>query len=111
MSFIALFLPAGISLMIRHKRNQELKWRIPESILEYVVLVLINVLLSQCIIVYLLGIHEVDMSAFQSFPFFTKYLVIAMLIGWLMPYVEEIGRKYVEISFSVGDKPEDEEKE
>ena len=111
MSFIALFLPAGISLMIRHKRNQELKWRIPESILEYVVLVLINVLLSQCIIVYLLGIHEVDMSAFQSFPFFTKYLVIAMLIGWLMPYVEEIGRKYIEISFSVGDKLEDEEKE
>lgn len=111
MSFIALFLPAGISLMIRHKRNQELKWKIPESILEYVVLVLVNVLLSQCIIVYLLGIHEVDMSAFQSFPFFTKYLVIAMLIAWLVPYVEEIGRKYIEVSFLVEKKPADREKE
>lgn len=111
MSFIALFLPAGISLMIRHKRNQELKWRIPESILEYAILAMINVLLSQGIIVYLLGIREVDMSALQSFPFFTKYLVIAMIIAWLVPYVEEIGRKYIEISFSVGEKPKDEEKE
>ncbi len=111
MSFIALFLPAGISLMIRHKRNQELKWRIPESILEYAVLVLINVLFCQCIIVYLLGVHEVDMSALQRFPFFTKYLIIAMITAWLVPYVEEIGRKYFGISFLVEEKPEDREKE
>ena len=111
MSFIALFLPAGISLMIRHRRKQELKWRIPENILEYAVLVLINVLLSQGIIVYLLGIDEVDMSAFQSFPFFTKYLVIAMIIAWLVPYVEEIGRQYIGISFFVGENSKDEEKE
>lgn len=111
MSFIALFLPACVSLMIRHKRNTELKWKMPESILEYAVLVLLNVLLSQCVVVYLLGIHEVDMSAFQSFPFFTKYMVIAMGIAWLMPYVDEIGRKYIGISFSVEKKPQAEEKE
>jgi len=111
MSFIALFLPACISLMIRHKRNKELKWGIPESIFEYAILVIINVLVSQCIIVYILGIKEVDISALQSFPFFTKYLVISIVIAWLMPYVEEIGRKYISISFSVGEGTKEKGKE
>ena len=101
MSFVALFLPACISLIIRHKRNKTSKWSVPESILEYAVLVMINVLFSQCIVVYILGVHEVDMSALQSFPFFTKYLVISMILAWLAPYVEEIGHKYIKVSFSV----------
>lgn len=101
MSFIALFLPACISLIIRHKRNRELKWGIPESILEYAVWVMINVLVSQCIIVYVFRIGEVDISALNSFPFFTKYLVISIVIAWIMPYLEEIGRKYIGISFVV----------
>ncbi|MBD5505071.1 MAG: hypothetical protein HDR09_15405 [Lachnospiraceae bacterium] len=101
MSFIALFLPACISLIIRHKRNDKLKWSVPESIIEYAILVLVNVLVSQCVIVYVLGIGGVDMSAFQSFPFFTKYLVISMALAWLTPYLEEIGRKYISVSFKV----------
>lgn len=101
MSFIALFLPACISLMIRHKRNKELSWRIPESILEYAVCVIFNVLLSQCIIVYVLRIDAVDITAFRSFPFFTKYMVISLFVAWLMPYVVEIGHKYIKVSFSV----------
>lgn len=101
MSFIALFLPACLSLIIRHKRNKELGWSMPESILEYAVLVIFNVLLSESIIVYVLRVEAVDVTAFQSFPFFTKYMVISLLIAWLMPYVEEIGRKYIQISFSV----------
>ncbi|MDE7130558.1 MAG: hypothetical protein K2O65_02005 [Lachnospiraceae bacterium] len=101
MSFIALFFPACISLVIRHKRNDRLEWGVPESIIEYAILVLINVLVSQCIVIYVLGIDGVDMSAFQSFPFFTKYLVISMTIAWLTPYLEEIGRKYISVSFKV----------
>ncbi|MDE5865159.1 MAG: hypothetical protein K2H31_00950 [Lachnospiraceae bacterium] len=101
MSFIALFLPACISIMIRHKRNKELKWSLPESILEYAVLVMINVLISQCIVVYIFRISEVGMSSFHSFPFFTKYLAISMIIAWVMPYLVEIVRKYFEVSFSV----------
>ena len=34
------------------------------------------------------GYGQVDMTAFQSFPFFTKYLVISMSIAWLTPYIE-----------------------
>lgn len=101
MSFIALFLPACISLIIRHKRNDRLKWSVPESIIEYAVLVLVNVLVSQCIVIYVLGIDGVDVSAFQSFPFFTKYLVISMVTAWLTPYLEEIVRKNISVSFKV----------
>lgn len=101
MSFIALFLPSCISLIIRHKRNDRLKWSVPESIIEYAILVLINILLSQCVIVYILGIGEIDISAFQSFSFFTKYLLISMALAWLTPYLEEIRRKYISISFNV----------
>ena len=101
MSFIALFLPACISQVIRHKRNDRLKWSIPESIIEYAILVLINVLISQCIVVYVIGIDGVDMSAFQSFPFFTKYLVISTVLAWLAPYLEEIVRKHIDVSFKV----------
>ena len=77
MSFIALFLPACLSLVIRHKRNKELRWNVPESILEYAILVIINVLLSESIIVYVLHV-EADITALQSFPFFTKYMVISL---------------------------------
>ncbi len=101
MSFIALFLPACISLIIRHKRNGRLKWSVPESIIEYGILVLINVLISQCVVVYVLGIGGVDASAFQSMPFLTKYLVISIVIAWLTPYLEEIGRKNIGVSFKV----------
>ena len=100
MSFIALFLPACLSLIIRHKRNKELNWNIPESILEYAILVIFNVLLSESIIVYVLQI-ETDIASFQSFPFFTKYMVISLFFAWLLPYVEEIGRKYIKVSFTV----------
>lgn len=110
MSFIALFLPACISLAIRHRRNSKLKWSVPESIIEYAVLVLVNVLLSQCIVVYVLGGGGVEASAFQSMPFMTKYLVIAIILAWLLPYLEEIVRKYIDISFkieSAGDSEDD----
>ena len=107
MSFIALFLPACISLMTRHRRNKELTWRIPESILEYAVLVMINVLLTQSVIVYVLGLGAVDITAFCSFPFFTKYMIISIFFAWLIPYVEEIGHKYVSVSFSVDSSAEE----
>lgn len=100
MSFIALFLPASISMLIRNRRKGK-AYCLPESIFEYAIHVLINVFLTQSVVVYLLGISEVDMQALSSFPFFTKYTLIAMVIAWLTPYVEEIICKFVGISFTV----------
>ena len=100
MSFIALFMPASISMMIRNRRKEK-AYSLPASIFEYAVLVLINVFITQSVIVYLLGISEVDMQALNSFPFFTKYTFIAMAIAWLTPYVEEVLCKFIGISFYV----------
>lgn len=111
MSFIALFFPACISLIIRHRRNKELSWSVPESILEYAVWVMLNVLLSECIIVYVLQIGSVDVTALQSFPFFTKYMVIALFLAWLLPYMEEIGRKYIGVSFSVDSRTKENDRD
>lgn len=108
MSFIALFLPACISLVIRHRRNQNSVWSMPQSLLEYGILVLINVLLSGSVIVYGLGVSEVNMEAFSSFPFFTKYVMIASVIAYILPYVEEFFRKYISISFEVKKQDEQE---
>lgn len=107
MSFIALFLPACISMVIRHKRSKKEGWHMPEALLEYGILVLINVFLSTVIIVYGLRISEVNMEAFLSFPFFTKYLFISIFLACILPYVEEFIRKYINISFEV--KRSDEE--
>lgn len=106
MSFIALFMPASISMLIRHRRKKE-DYSFPKSLMEYAVLVMSNVLLSQIVVVYLLRITEVDMTAFRSFPFFTKYMFIAIIIAWLTPYIEEIFCKYVGISFTVEKRDED----
>ena len=76
----------------------------PESILEYAVLVIFNVLLSESVIVYVLQSGAVDVTAFCSFPFFTKYMVISLILAWLIPYVEEIGHRYIKISFTVNSR-------
>lgn len=107
MSFIALFLPACISVVIRHKRNKELTWKMPECIFEYAILVVINTFLAEAVITYGLRIDGVDITAFESFGFFTKYLFISSVIAFFIPYIEEIYRKYVSISFSVEKKEEE----
>jgi len=109
MSFIALFMPACISMLIRHRRKKE-SYSV-KNILEYAVLVIANVWMSQIIIVYILGIKEVDMTAFQSFPFFTKYMLISVITACLLPYAEEIFCKYIGISFTVEQVGEEDKKQ
>ena len=103
MELIALFFPAFISLAVRHRRNKELSWNAIACLVEYVVLVITNVFLSEAVITYGLKMTGVDNTAFSSFGFFTKYLFIASVIAYITPYVEEVIRKYVSISFSVGE--------
>ena len=100
MSFIALFMPTSISLLIRNKRRGK-KADLPEMILEYAVLVVMNVFITMAVIIYVLGMGDVEAQAFNSFPFFTKYLLIACVIAWLTPYVEEILCKFIGVSFTV----------
>ena len=106
MELIALFFPACISMAIRHRRNKELTWNVITCLIEYAVLVIINVFLGEAVITYGLKMNGVDNTAFSSFGFFTKYLFIVSVIAYITPYVEEVVRKYVSISFSVGESGE-----
>ncbi len=106
MGLIALFFPAFISMAIRHRRNTELTWEIITSLIEYAILVVVNVFLTQSVVTYGLRMDGVDSTAFCSFGFFTKYLLIASIFAFLTPYIEEVARKYISISFSVGENKE-----
>jgi hypothetical protein len=59
-------------------------------LVEYAVLVVINVFLGEAVITYGLRMTGVDNTAFSSFGFFTKYLFIASVIAYIVPYVEEV---------------------
>lgn len=110
MEFIALFFPAFISMAVRHKRNKELSCNVIACLVEYVILVIINVFLGEAAITYGLKMTGVDNTAFSSFGFFTKYLFIASVIAYITPYIEEIVKKYVSISFSVGENSDKQDK-
>ena len=45
-------------------------------------------------------------DALDSFPFFTKYSLIAIVTAVFMPYMQEIIKKYVEVTFLVRKKDE-----
>ena len=100
MSIIALFFPSCISMMIRHKRNISTNWNPIQCIIEYGVLTVIDIFLTEAIIVYILKISP-DSTAFESFPFFIKYVAIASMIASVVPYIGEIISKYIKVSFSI----------
>lgn len=106
MKMIGLFFPALISILINHSRNSERTWQFPMILVEYGIYVLVNVLITTVIITYALNVSGVSVDALDSFPFFTKYTVIAITAAVFTPYIQEIINKYVKITFSVRKKDE-----
>lgn len=101
MEFIGLFTPAIVSLLIKNRKNMESAWHMPQVLFRYGIYVLVNVLLTGCIITYGLGISGVTADALTSFPFFIKYTLIALVMAVVVPYVEEIVGKYIMIRLTV----------
>lgn len=109
MEMIGLFFPAIVSVMISNRRNTESGWRMPTILFRYGIYVLVNVLLTVCVITYGFGLSGVTVDALNSFPFFHKYMVLALIMAILVPFVEEIIRKYIQITLTV--RSYDEKKE
>lgn len=110
MRIIGLFFPALISVSIKHARNSEHTWQMPKVLAEYGIYVLINVLITTSAITYGLGLSGVTVDAFESFPFFTKYTIIAIVIAVFAPYIEEIIKRYLKVTFTVRENNETVEK-
>lgn len=108
MKIIALYLPAVISVAIRYQRGNKRKWEVIDYIREYAIAVIVNTVLTQFIVQYLLSSDEIiDISAFERFFFYTKYMVIACILAFILPYVWEVLNKLVSVSFKVGENHEE----
>ncbi len=101
MEFIGFFLPAAVSIMVRNRNREEADWHMPNVIFRYGIYVLINVLLTVCVITYGLGVSGVTSDALNSFPFFIKYTIIAFVMAVLVPFAEEIIRKNIMVTLTV----------
>lgn len=104
MSYIALFFPAIISVGIKNRRDHEKRWIWFDFVREYAVSVLSNVLLTESVVVYILRLGNVNIEAFDSFPFFTKYVFIALVFSIILPYIREMIRKSFSVTFEVDKK-------
>lgn len=106
MIWICTLLPACISMKIRYKRNGN-KMFSDNTLLElfrWGSWVLVNNLLVMFTVQYLLGIDSVVASAFDSFGFALKYIIIALFFACVLPYILEVGEKYISISLKIGEE-------
>lgn len=105
---MCLLLPACISMKIQIRRNgnKMLTDSILGELLRYGSWVLGINFLTMMVITYFLGIEGVREDAFGSFPFAVKYVVISVLISVVVPYILEIFKKYISVTFIVGENDE-----
>lgn len=101
MEFIALFIPAIITVSVRYRRNAGELWKWFWYVREYAVALLVNVIFTQGVIVYVLGATGEGTSDFERFAFSTKYLVIACFLAFVLPYIWEALTKAVSVSVDV----------
>lgn len=99
MRYIALFFPAILSVGIEYRNSAGKGWF--EYLYKYAFYLICNVLLTQSLISYVLKIGAVTIDAFDSFPFFTKYLLIAVVFAVIMPYICKVVKANISISFEV----------
>ena len=104
MDIIALFLPACITMSIRQQRGAGCEKKLFPVLLEYGKTVLWCNLLTMGVITYVLRVSDVQSDAFKSFPFFSKYVIIAMFFAFIMPYISEVIGRYIKIRFFVKEK-------
>lgn len=101
MEIIALLCPALLSVKIRFSRDREIEKNVVSLIIEWGIYALINIFCTEIIITYLLGVDGVTVDALNSFSFFIKHTVIACVLAIIVPYIQEIIRKYTKVSFMV----------
>ncbi len=102
MQIIGLFFPALISMKLSMNRNVENNKNIFQVISRYGIYVLCINWLAQVLITYVLNISDVTVDALASFPFFTKYTLIAAVVGAFLPILEELIKKCIKVTIETG---------
>ncbi len=101
MTAIGLFFPSFVSMAFYMKLSKDAVCRWQTFIIRYGVYVLLNTLITQISITYLLGISDVTESALKSFPFFIKYVLIALVFAVVLPFLQEMLKKYLSVSIKI----------
>lgn len=99
MILLAILGPAFISVWIRYKQKKYSE--LCKMIIEYGIYTLMVTLFTQSSITYVLRVSGVTQDALESFPFFTKYVVIAVIIATVLPIVQALIVKYIKVSVEV----------
>lgn len=110
---IGILTPAALALKIKIRRQNLMETKCSAAsklILQYMIEIMKNAFFTTATITYILKVDGVNFDALSSFPFFTKYIVIAVFYAWVLPYIEEIISKYVGVSFKVEVEKDAEEK-
>lgn len=106
MKWICLLLPACVSMLVINKRKgeQEASKNVLVDIWRWGVWVLINNLLTFFTLLYVVGYDSLLMEVFESFSFSMKYTLLALIYAWIIPYMVEIVKKYISITFTIKEK-------
>ena len=106
---LCLLLPACISMQIQIRRNgnKMLSENILQELFRYGRWVLGINFLAMGITAYLVGREDIE-EYFCNFHYAVKYMALSMLIAFIVPYLLEIYHKYISITFSVGERNEEE---
>lgn len=106
MELIALFVPAVITMSVRYVRNNGKSWEWFRYIMEYGIALFVNVLTTQSVIVYVLRATGEESGDFARFAFLVKYLVIAGVLAFIMPYIWEGLMKAISVSVRLEERHE-----
>lgn len=101
MRYIALFFPAIISVGIEYRKNDGKCWGWFEYLCKYAGFLICNVLMTQSLVSYVFDLGTVTIDAFDSFPFFTKYLSIASAFAIILPHILRIIKANIYVSLEI----------
>ena len=101
MRYIALFFPAIISVGIEYRKNDGKCWCWFEYLCKYAGFLICNVLMTQSLVSNVFDLGTVTIDAFDSFPFFTKYLFIASVLAIVSAHVYRIMKANISVSLEI----------
>lgn len=101
MRYIALFFPAILSVGILYKKSNGEHWNWFDYLYKYTGFLICNVLLTQSLISYVFNLGTVTIDAYDSFPFFTKYLCIASVFAIILAHIYRIVKANVSVSLEI----------
>ena len=115
MIILCMFLPPILSLKIQVRRSNLIDNSVLSHIISYFSWTMVSNILTMATILFIFKKDGTTAEAFYSFRFALFYTMINMIICLILPYINEIVRKLINVSFVIEEKKhgenDDEKKE